>query len=96
MLHNSPLVAGHDHTKSRTDSSRSDCTGVAVMKNTTILRQNANALIDQSLRESTILRFDCGGEALKLMNINPTIGLSGRLHPIKGPTQIDGGRPGRS
>ena len=96
MLHNSSLMAGHDHTKSRTDSSRGDRTGVTVMKNTTILRQNSNAVIDQSLGESTILRFDCGGEALKLMNVNPTIGLSGRLHPIKGPTQIDGGRPGRA
>jgi hypothetical protein len=52
-------MASHDHTKGRADSSRCDRTGMTVMKNPTILRQNSNAVIYQSLRESTILRFDC-------------------------------------
>jgi hypothetical protein len=57
------------------------------------LSQQGNAMIHQPLGQQTILLLKRSGHTNERFNINWSGGTHGRLHPIEGPPEVDGGWP---
>ena len=86
-------MGGFNHTKGGTNASRSDGTRVAMVQDTAPLSQQGNAMIHQPLGQKTILLLKRSGHTNERININWSGGTHGRLHPIEGPAEVDGGWP---
>ena len=50
-------------------------------------------MINQPLGQQTILMLKRSGHTGERFNINWSGGTHGRLHPIEGPAEVDGGWP---
>ena len=86
-------MGGCNHTEGGTNASRSDGTRVAMVQDTAALSQQGNAMIHQPLGQQTILLLKRSGHTGERININWRGGTQGRLHPIEGPPEVDGGWP---
>ena len=87
-------MGGCNHTKGGSNASRSDRTRVAMVQDPAALSQQGNAMIHQPLGQQTILMLKLsGGHTGERFNINWGGRPHGRLHPIEGPAEVDGGGP---
>ena len=86
-------MGGCNHTKGGSNASRSDRTRVAMVQDLAALSQQGNAMIHQPLGQQTILMLKRSGLTDERFNINWSGGPQGRLHPIEGPAEVDGGWP---
>ena len=86
-------MGGCNNTKGGSNASRSYRTRVAMVQEPAALSQQGNAMIHQPLGQETILLLKRSGLTNECFNINWGGGTKGRLHPIEGPAEVDGGWP---
>ena len=93
MAKQTTVMGGCNHPKGGSNASSSDRSRVAMMQDPATLSQQGNAMIHQPLGQETILMLKRSGYTCERFNINWSGDTHGRLHPIEGPAEVDGGWP---